>query len=499
MKPLQVLFLCERNAGRSQMAEAFCNALGGGRVVAMSAGPHPLTRLHLPVVQVMRELGYDLSKMRPKALTQEGATGADLVVTMGGGQDIAGLVPTTDIRNWDIQDPEGKSVHEVRSIRSMVLQCVTELLASVATGRDWLALPKPRDLAQGASLFAIAAAGFVAARSLGGVDGLVVAGLIGVVALAFANGANDLPKSTATLVGGGALSYRTALFIGTVATLLGGGGALLLSGGLLGLFSAGGITAVDASIHPQFALALVGGATGWVLLATRLSLPVSTTHALVGASLGAALVAVGTGGVRWQTLALAVAVPLLAGPFLGLLVGFATNRVVQLPWFKQKEFGLRVLHWISAVSATAARALNDTPKIAGVGLLVLGIGNPIAVFDNSVLLIVGTVVAMAAGGLWASKGVSRTLAFRLVELDSHNSLAANISNSTIVGSASFFGLPLSTTHVSGAALIGAELQGRKSRIRWGVAGDILAAWIVTVPGSAALTIILWSLFTVLDR
>lgn len=337
----------------------------------------------------------------------------------------------------------------------------------------------------------VAVVGVPIAHGLGGIGGLSLVFLIGLVALAFANGANDLPKSIATLVGSGAASYRRALWAGVVATVIGGGLAVLWSGALLRLFSAGGITGVDSSTYPMFPIAVVCGAACWLLLATRFGLPVSTTHALIGASVGAALAAQGTEGVRWGTLVLAVAVPLLAAPLVAVPLGFAISRAASPHRGEGRESARRILHLLSAAGSSAARAFNDTPKIAGVGLLALAAQEPAASSDRSLWLIVLTVVAMAVGGLWASRRVNETLALRLVTLDSRSGLSANASNTVLVGAGSFLGLPLSTTHVSGAALVGAALGGRRVEIRWDLARDIMAGWIVTVPGGAALTTFLW--------
>lgn len=348
---------------------------------------------------------------------------------------------------------------------------------------------KPGELTKATPLFVVASLG-IAISLLVGAQGFVVLGVVGVAALAFANGANDLPKSIATLVGTGELSYRRAIWSGVVATMVGGALAILWSSGLLRLFSSGGITAVDISLHPLFPIAVVVGAASWVLLATRFGLPVSTTHALIGASVGGALAVQGASGINWGTLAPVVIIPLLAAPLVAVPLGFAINRVASIYRLDERRSTHRIIHLLSALGSVVARTLNDTPKIAGVGLLVLAIGESTSSGQN-LWLIALTVAAMCMGGLLACRRVCQTLAFQLANLDSNSGLAANASNSVLVSAASALGLPLSTTHVSGAAMAGAALGSRHTRLSRKVTRDIITAWVVTVPGAALLSIVLW--------
>jgi len=146
-----------------------------------------------------------------------------------------------------------------------------------------------------------------------------------VAALAFANGSNDNGKGVATLVGFGAARPRTALAFATVATAVGGVVSFWLAGGLLAGFSTG-LFATGTPITPAFFVAVLIGAFGWVMLASRTGMPVSTTHAIIGALCGAGLVAFGNARIQWSYLGVKFAVPLAVSPP-------SSNRVlVVLPW-----------------------------------------------------------------------------------------------------------------------------------------------------------------------
>jgi arsenate reductase (thioredoxin) len=122
-----VLFVCLHNAGRSQISAALLEREGGGRHDALSAGTTPAERVHPEVVEVMRELGIDLSDRRPKLLTHELVAEADLIVTMGCG-DRCPYIPGKRYLDWDLPDPKGLPLDRVRSIREEIAGRVRELM-----------------------------------------------------------------------------------------------------------------------------------------------------------------------------------------------------------------------------------------------------------------------------------------------------------------------------------------------------------------------------------
>ena len=124
------LFVCLLNAGRSQMSAALFERAAGGRHRALSAGTTPGERVHPEVVEVMRELGVDLSGRRPRGLTQELAEQADVVVTMGCG-DACPYVPGTRYLDWELEDPKGRPVEEVRATRDEIARRIEALVAEL--------------------------------------------------------------------------------------------------------------------------------------------------------------------------------------------------------------------------------------------------------------------------------------------------------------------------------------------------------------------------------
>lgn len=125
-----VLFVCLHNAGRSQMSQALFERVASGRHTALSAGTTPAEHVHPEVIEVMRELNIDLSDRRPQLLTRQLAEHADIVVTMGCG-DQCPYIPGKCYIDWELSDPKGRSLVEVRATRDEISRRVTELLAEL--------------------------------------------------------------------------------------------------------------------------------------------------------------------------------------------------------------------------------------------------------------------------------------------------------------------------------------------------------------------------------
>jgi arsenate reductase (thioredoxin) len=127
----KILFVCVHNAGRSQIAEAFFNYYAKGKAQAFSAGTHYASNINPTVIEVMREVGIDISAQRPKVMTLEMLGGADKVISMGCGVEAvcpASFVPTED---WQLEDPEGKSIEQVRVIRDEIETKVKKLIEEI--------------------------------------------------------------------------------------------------------------------------------------------------------------------------------------------------------------------------------------------------------------------------------------------------------------------------------------------------------------------------------
>jgi len=354
--------------------------------------------------------------------------------------------------------------------------------------------------------------------------------LAGALLVAFVNGANDTMKGVATLYGSGALDHRRSLALAAASTLLGSLASIVLASGLVQAFSAKGLVP-DHLLTPALLASAATAAGLTVLLATGLGLPVSTTHALLGALAGAGFVTAGP-ALNFAVLGSAFVLPLLVSPLLAVVLAFflygagrSTRRRLGIeaesclcvgeervpvtalaPAAAISREGTRLAmitgptaeacerryvgsvagisahaavtaaHVVSAGLVGFARGLNDTPKIVG---LLAG-----ASALSPAAGAVAVAAAMTAGGLLASRRVAETMAKRVTPMNEGQGLAGNVATSLLVTAASRFGIPVSTTHVATGGIFGIGAAG--GGLRRVMAGAIVAAWVTTLPLAALL-------------
>ncbi len=295
--------------------------------------------------------------------------------------------------------------------------------------------------------------------------------------LAYFNGANDNFKGVAGLYGSGITSYRRALGWATLTTGAGSLVALGVAGELLRKFSGKGLVPERLTESPAFLLALALGAGATVLLATRLGFPISTTHALVGAMTGAG-VAAAPQEVHWARLWEAFGKPLMLSPLVAVGSGMVVLGLLKVCRLapKHRTKTLDGLLFLSGGAVSFARGLNDTPKIAALLLVAPAVGVP------GSLVAVG--VAMAVGGLLHAQKVALTMSRKITGMNPGQGLAAQVATAVLVTSASFHGLPVSTTHVSVGCLTG--IGALTGQAHWKKVGQIALSWLVTLPCAALL-------------
>jgi len=295
--------------------------------------------------------------------------------------------------------------------------------------------------------------------------------------VAFTNGANANFKGVASIYGSGTASLRTTIWWGTATTFAGAITALFAARGLLGAFSGKGLVPDALTQSPDFLLAVAFGAALTSFLATRFSFPVSTTHALIGALIGAGL-ASGDHTVHLAPLVKTFVQPLLLSPVLaiatGALVFFILKAVRLLPDHRTRT--LDTLHFLSGGAASFARGLNDTPKMAAL----LMVAHALDIRWG----FLAVAVAMAVGGLLDARNVAETLGNKITGMNPGEGFAANVATALLVNTASFHSLPVSTTHVSVGSLVGIGITTGKAH--WKAVGGIVLSWIVTLPCAALL-------------
>ena len=309
-------------------------------------------------------------------------------------------------------------------------------------------------------------------------------GLTALFVLAFANGANDVGKSVASLMSstgpGGPRLGRRPLLWGGVFSGLGSVSAILISGRLLTVFTPQSI--LRNTTDSSFILAVLIGATVWILIATFFRLPVSTTHTILGAVLLQGIFLFGVSSLKLDFLAIRVLLPLAAGPFVALIALSILGRLTR-PKTEDKKSPrfAKVSHWGSAAATAYARGINDAPKMAALGAIFFFAGSADAVFVPYSIV----AAAIVVGSLVLGHRVALTLVERAVPLDHTQRLQAGLATAALVSAGAYLGAPLSTTHVHAGSTAG--IGGRKEVIASTLRGMVLP-WLVTLPATGLLAV-----------
>lgn len=315
--------------------------------------------------------------------------------------------------------------------------------------------------------------------------------LVAVVVVAlvfdFTNGFHDTANAIATIVSTKALSPRKAVI-----------GAALLN--LIGAFLSLSVAATIANgiVTPEFitlhtVLAALVGAIVWNLITWRIGLPSSSSHALVGGLIGAAIAASGTGAVEWWSMIDNVAIPSLLSPFIGLLgaasIVYIASRLLHRYWWQRKDrlhHAYRRMQLVSGGLVALMHGTNDAQKTMGIIALALLAATPGAEFHVPLWVIVSSAVAMALGTYMGGWKIIHTMGERITKLDPDQGFAAQTSTAATLAVTSYFGLPVSTTHTISGSIVGAGAARSRSSVNWKVIKHILVAWVVTIPSAAVI-------------
>jgi inorganic phosphate transporter, PiT family len=309
--------------------------------------------------------------------------------------------------------------------------------------------------------------------------------LVAVVAVAlffdFTNGFHDTANSIATSVSTRALSPRLAVLVAAVLNFAGAFVSLKVAATV-----AKGI--VDPSVITlDIVLAGLVGAITWNLITWYLGLPSSSSHALIGGIAGSAAAASGFDVINWSGLKDKVLIPSLLAPVLGLIVAAAI--MLGVTWLIARRSPSKVnrvfrrLQLVSGSFVAFTHGTNDAQKTMGIITLALVASGHLSAdeFDVPTWVIFSSATAMAAGTYAGGWRIIKTLGQRIAKIDPPQGFAAQTACASILWTTAHLGFPVSTTHVISGSVMGAGATRRISAVRWGVAGNILVAWVMTIP------------------
>ena len=319
--------------------------------------------------------------------------------------------------------------------------------------------------------------------------------LVVVVALIFdyINGFHDAANAIATVVSTGVLPVRTAVMLAGVLNFLGA-----ITGTAVAKTIASGFA--DPLIVTQVVvLAALIGACIWNLLTWWYGIPSSSSHALIGGLAGAVVAHNGIDAFNWNTLVLKVLVPLIASPLIGFTVAFLF--MVALLWIVRRMRPVSVhrnsrrLQLVSACAMAFSHGSNDAQKAMGIITLALvsfiaagHLGIPASMMPHGgevpTWVIFSCAAAIGLGTMAGGKRIIKTMGSKIIRITPLQGFAAETAGTVTILTASAMGVPVSTTHCISACIMGVGASKRLSAVRWGVAGNIVLAWVLTLPMSA---------------
>jgi PiT family inorganic phosphate transporter len=325
--------------------------------------------------------------------------------------------------------------------------------------------------------------------------------IVAAVVFDYINGFHDAANAIATVVSTGVLPMRTATLVAALFNFVGA-----ITGTAVATTIATGF-ADPADVTQPVVLSALLGASAWNIITWWYGIPSSSSHALVGGLAGAVVARAGVEAFRWPTLVQKVLVPLVVSPTLGFIAAFFL--MVGLLWFFRRQAAARVhriarrLQLFSACMMAFSHGSNDAQKSMGIITLALvayahalestgtepsGLVAHLLPHGTEVPMwvIVACAGAIAAGTAAGGERIIKTMGTKIIRITPLQGFAAETAGTMTILAASHAGVPVSTTHCINACIMGVGASNRVSAVRWGVASNILVAWVLTLPASAAI-------------
>jgi len=252
-------------------------------------------------------------------------------------------------------------------------------------------------------------------------------------------------------------------------------------------------------VTPAVVFGALVGAMFWNVVTWAKGIPSSSSHALVGGIIGAGVAHAGLTGVQWtglnKTLVAIVLSPTL-GMLLSMLIMLLSSWLLVRATARTAERSFRALHLISSAAYSLSHGLNDAQKTMGIiTVLLYSTGYLSGDFEVPHWVAISCYIAIGLGTMTGGWRIIETMGSRITKLSQHQGFSASLGGSVILFTASLLGIPVSTTHTITGAIIGAGVARRESAVRWGVARNVVTAWLITIPASATVAALFYWLTT----
>src|SRR5215218_3080180 len=318
--------------------------------------------------------------------------------------------------------------------------------------------------------------------------------VIVVVALAFdyTNGFHDAANAIAVAVSTKALTPRVALALAAVMNLIGA----LISTSVAATVGSGIIEPPTGAGGLQVVFAALVGAITWNMITWYYGLPSSSSHALIGGLVGAALAA--QESVQWLGILDKVVIPMILSPLVGFVLAYLLMLAILWSFRRRNahrtERGFRRAQILSSSAMAFGHGTQDAQKTMGIITLALVTSGEISTFEVPVWVILASALAISAGTYSGGFRIIRTLGRRVIQLSPTGGFAAQtVASSIMIATATVLAVPVSTTHITTTSIMGVGSTRRLSAVRWGVAGNIVLAWVVTLPAAGAVAAVAYFL------
>ncbi len=306
----------------------------------------------------------------------------------------------------------------------------------------------------------------------------------------YTNGFHDAANVVSTVIATRVLAPLTAIILASLLNMLGAtqisGVAKTITTGLVDLHSATQVTVICALV----------GAICWNFVTWYFGIPSSSSYALVGGLIGASWVHEGMGVILWGGLLFKVIIPMFISPAIGLMLGFGVlkgvNALMKIPYFKGKEGIFSHLQVASASLVALSHGLNDAQKSMGIITLGLFAGGVITEPHIPLWVIASCAVVMGLGTVSGGFRIIRTVGFEITKLRPLQGFAAEMSASAVILTASFLGMPISSTHMIVGSVTGVGVAKGASKVRWSTARLVGLTMILTLPGAGLVAAVIYS-------
>ena len=307
----------------------------------------------------------------------------------------------------------------------------------------------------------------------------------------FINGFHDTANAIATSVSTRALQPNHAIIMAAMLNFL---GAMVSTG--VAKTIGGDIVSSASVVDEKIIMSALIGAIIWNLLTWWLGIPSSSSHALVGGLIGAVLISIGAEGLNFGGIG-KIIVSLIASPCIAIVTGIIIMNILFRMFEKSNPHAVndkfRKMQVLSAATMAFSHGSNDAQKSMGIITLALFSGGMISEFEVPTYVKILCAMAMAIGTATGGWRIIKTIGGKIFKLESPSGFAADLNSSIVVFGATLLHLPVSTTHVVSGSIMGVGTAKRINAVHWGVAQQMVKAWIMTIPITAAIGAVSFSI------